>query len=546
MRTTRYGTPLPRARSEATVLIVEPTLGYRSDQPASDLALGASPAMENFVPRDGGLEPRPALSQHTATSNPMGVLVTGGKEVQSSLGTRYNLISGTTRFAWYSASSYSPLSYVSSGGYTAVPSIGTTERVDITQIYEATNDEMLAVMSATSSYQTLFTWEVGATTFSSLTQAPRARWVAAFDNFLVAANVRAPSTESKFIQRVQWSDRGNPFNWTTGISGFQDLLDAQGGVTRVMAQESRVVLFFENEIWVQFRDAFPNTFRFQVLDRSVGTPYGMTCTETPKGICFLARDFMVYLLPKEGGPAVKIGQAVFRKIKDTVDEPGYAWGVYDPTTATYQLYYPTGAGTGLPQRAMWLNMETGAWAPQRFDQLDGARNLTIGWNGLLATGAAGQTWSDVSGVYTWANVPGTWGSYGPTNVYGQQVVYTGSSNGTVWYLNSNGTNDDGTGVTCKWRSSALGADDPAHTKLVNGFRLDYDADTASTVSVAVSRDQGETFDSAFTLGLAQAENQSTAQGYPYTGARYPVFEVQSNDRFFRLLRFWLAIRSGGR
>jgi len=503
--------------------------------------------MQNFMVRNGGLEPRPALSQHTATSNPMAVLVTGGQEIQSSLGTRYNLVSGTTRFAWYSASSYSPLSYVASAGGNAVPSILTAERVDMAQIYEPINDEMLAVMSATSSYQTLFCWKAGATIFSSLTQAPRARWIAPFDNFLVAANVRdVVSAQSKYIQRVQWSDRGNVFNWTTGLSGFQDLLDANGGIQRIIAQEARLVLFFENEIWVGFRAAFPNTFQFQVLDKAVGTPYGLTCAETPKGICFLARDFMVYLLPKEGGPAVKIGQAVHRELQRMIDSPDLAWALYDPATSTYQLYYPTRAGTGLPQRSLWLNVETGAWAPQRFDQVEGQRNLTAGWTGLLATGQAGLTWSDLSGVYTWATLPFTWAQMGPINQYGNQAVYTGSSNGTVYYLNSAATGDDGTPVTCKWRSSALGADDPAHQKVVNGFRLDYDAAAVSTVSVAVSRDMGETFDSAFTLGLAQANQQMTAQGYPYTGARYPVFEVRTNDRFLRLLRYWLAIRSGGR
>ena len=67
-----------------------------------------------------------------------------------------------------------------------------------------------------------------------------------------------------------------------------------------------------------------------------------------------------------------------------------------------------------------------------------------------------------------------------------------------------------------------------------------------SVSVAFSRDQGQTFDSAFTLGLTAASEQMVATGYPYTAGRYPRFEVTTTDRSVRLYRFWIASRVGGR
>lgn len=553
MRTSRYGQALPAPRSAVTVLVVEPTLGFISSQPPTDLPVGASPASENFMMSDtGSLRPRPVLSQHTANANPMAVLVTGGAEIQSSVGSRFNLVSGTTRLAYYSTASYSPLSQVSAGGAAYVAWSATThDRTDICQIYEPTNDEMLAVVSTTSSYNTLVTWKSGATIFSVLTQAPRARWLAPFDNFVLAGNIRdVGSAQSKYVQRVQWSDRGNPFSWTPGaasLAGNQDLLDATGQIQRIIAQESRVVIFFDEEIWVGVRGSFPNVFQFAVLDRSVGTPYGKTAVDTPKGIIFLGRDFMVYLLPKEGGPAVPIGSAVQPFLRDNVGTPENAWAVYDSVRRQYCLYHPMRAVNNLPTRGLWLNVETGAWGPMRWDQTAAIRNLTAGWPGLLATGTEGITWSALSALgTTWAALQGTWASLMPTSSYGQQVTYIGSSNGTVWYLNSAGTTDDGTPRESKWRSGAYGGDAPEAQKAVNGFRMDYRADVASTVSVKFSRDQGATFDSAITISLPIATQQSNAVGYPYTTSRYPMFEISTMDSFVDIYRTWIPMRRGGR
>jgi hypothetical protein len=550
MRLTRFGNPLPKTRSDTTVLIVEPTLGYFSNQPPTDIPVGGTPDAENWMMRDGSLSPRPTLSQHTANANPLNQFVTGGIEVQSSVASRYNLVSGTTNWAYYSTASYSPLSYVSSAGRSTPPSATSLDRVNFSQIYEPTNDDMIAIGSVTSSYQTLFCWKSGATIFSTLTQAPRARWNATLDNFVLAANIRdVGSAQSKYVQRIQWSDRGNPFAWTPAsgnLAGNQDLLDANGQIQRLIAQESRVVIFFDDEIWTGVRGSFPNTFTFTPLDRSIGTPYGNTCADTPKGIIFLARDFQVYLLPKEGGPAQPIGDAVHPALRETIAFPENSWAVYDTTNGLYHLYYPVRGGTALPQRALWLDVQTGAWAPQRWDR-SSTRNLTTGWGGLLATGIAGISWSALSAAgYTWATIPYTWGEMGNTSILGQQTTYLGSSDGTIWYLNSNSTVDDGTERLARWRSGAFGGDQPDRQKAVNTIRLDYTSTLSSTIRVAFSRDQGETFDPAFAIALTPSNSERAAVGFPYTLARYPMFEVSTSDSNLDLLRFWLPFRSGGR
>ena len=287
-----FGSPARVQPSLTSVLIVEPTLGLDVSQPGVDAPLGSTPDSDNVIFREGGLELRPMLAVRGTNQQPMVARVLGGTEVIDVTGTRYPLISGTTRLAWYSVGSWSQLSYVSAGGMNDPPAGGATDYWDLAQIYFNLRDENLAV-GGNASYQTLYCWQPNTTVFSSLTGAPRAKYVAAFDNYLLAANIREGS--DNFVQRVQWSDRGSASSWTGGLSGFEDLLSSKGQITRMLAQESRIVVGLDSEIWQGFPVDFPFVFRFAPLDTSVGMPYPWTAANTPRGIIFLGRDYQTYL-----------------------------------------------------------------------------------------------------------------------------------------------------------------------------------------------------------------------------------------------------------
>ncbi len=579
-RQTRFGSPPLRPRSESTYMVVEPFTGMMGNHAPSNLPPGGTPVSDigqnpiafsmNFVASEGGISPRPKLTQHTGNSNPMGVMVTGGAQIVSSVGTPYNLVSGTSRFAYYSASSYSPLSQVSAGGVSFWTWSATTrDRTDFTQIYEATNDEMLAIVSTTSSYNTLMTWKAGATVFSTLTQAPKARWVAAYDNFVIAGNIQ-DSTGSKYVQRVQWSDRGNPFVWTPAsgnLAGNQDLLDAKGQIRRIMTQEDRIVLFFDNEIWTGVRGDFPNTFRFTPADRSVGTPYGRTCAQTPRGIMFLGKDLQIYLLPNTGGPVEAIGSGVrqFLRRITTFQDLGTAWAVYASETGeamhlsagpgAYQLYFPMGHGVaneGLPVGALYCSIEDGSFMFQKFtnDVTNVYRSLTAGWTGLREAVSAGTTWSSAStAVMTWDTAIGSWDDYTAHVTAQHLALFAGTSSGTVYYMNSLTPWDDGTTIYHVWNSPILWGEAPNRSKCVTGFRVDYKTSSPSTISVRFS--QGTDSLAGYSPAQAIALNNlnthyATGAAYPYATATNPSFQVSSTDQFFRLYRFWVAGRIGGR
>ena len=545
-----YGVPLRAAsRSLTSVLVVEPTLGLDASQPSVDAPLGSTPSSDNYIMREGGLEPRPMLTLRNTNPQPFSTPVLGGWEVADVTNNRYPLISGTTVLAWYSTGSWSRLSYVPAYGIDSPPAGSNSSYWDATQVYYDTRDENIAVL-ANGSYQSLYCWEANTTVFSTLTGAPPAKYVTAFDNYLLAFNIRDPgSGSSAYVQRVQWSDRGSASSWTGGLSGFEDLLDMRGQGTRIMAQENRLILFSDAEIWQGYSSDFPFVFRFQPLDRSVGCPYPFTATSTPQGIIFLSRNLQTYLLPKSGGAAVPIGQRMHRSIRDSLDAPERAWSVYDQNTDQWQLYHAIQGGSGTPQRAVYLNLQDGSWAQQSFDRVSGGISLTRGFSvSGIATSSSATTWGGLfaAGV-RWADLSMSWAALGGlTNTQDARSVYIGSSGGTMYELSSTATSDNGVGVESRWRSTGLLGFEPDAQKSVTGLKIDYQANSASSLTVRFSQNAGASFEAGRRINLPATSGISQAEDYPYLPARYPMLEVTSQGQRYRLFRFYVKMRRGGR
>lgn len=481
------------------------------------------------------------LSLRNTNPQPFGsVPILGGLEVISVTGLRNPLISGTTGLAWYSNTSWSVLSYVSAFGVDDPPTGTDTDYWDFNQIYQIDRDENIAV-GVNGSYQSVYCWESQTTVFSSLTGAPRATTIAAFDNFLLAANIR--SGGSDYVQRIQWSDRGSASSWTNGLAGFEDLLQMRGDITRLLPLENRIIVLGENEVWQGYRSDFPTLFVFQPVDTAVGCPYPWTAAVTPRGIIFLGRDYHVYLLPKEGGVPVSIGQRLHRSIRKIIDHPERAWAAWDHSGDVYQLNYAVKGGSGRPQRAVWLDVDSGTWAPQSYDPVGGSLSLTRGFEIQLSSSAT--TWGALQAAgITWASINATWADLAGASE--ERAILAGSSSGTLYYFNSAATSDNGTPVRSYWQSSSLAGDTPSTTKTMTRLYVDYQADSSSSLSVSISQNQGGSFERNRQIALPTASGVSQARADVYVPARYPTFQVESEGFRYRLYRFFVEMRYGGR
>jgi hypothetical protein len=524
-------------RSLTSVFVVQPTVGLDVSDNAADIQPGSTPESRNYIMREGALEPRPMLSLYVTSPQPMGpIAILGGMEVINVGGDRFPLVSGTTRWAKYSGGAWSALTYVGS----FAPQGGETDYWDFTQIYFDRVDQNIAV-GAVGSYDSLFIWQPDETKFSTLTGAPRALAVAAFDNFLLAANIREGNLD--LVQRVQWSDRGSASSWTGGLSGFEDLLAMKGDIKRLIPLENRIIVMGENEIWQGYRADFPYIFRFEPIDQGVGAPYPWTAVITPLGIIFLGRDLQVYLLPKQGGQPQPVGQKLHRYIRNVIDHPERAWAAYDGSFSMYQLFYPIKSGSGYPQRAVWANIADGAWAPQDFDVVSGGLSLSRGFE--TQTTSSSTTWGGLQAAgITWNMLTMSWAEFGGSSE--GRAVLAGSSEGTLYNFNSNATNDNGLAVRSFWQGHAMIGEAPARNKTLTKIAIDYQADSASSLSVAVSQNQGASFEDNQRVNLPAASVMSQAYAYPYIPARYPMLRVESEGVRYRLFRFLAECRFGGR
>ena len=545
----RFGVPLNiRSRSADTHLIVEPVGGINVADAPTDIAPSQSPSCDNMIFQDNAVLTRPGLTPKTTNHRPMtaGVPVLGGIEVTDVVGTTYPLISGRTQFAWYSNGSWSLLSYVAAYGVNAQPAAGATDYWDITQTYLDVQDENIAI-AANESYQTLYCWESGTTVFSTLTGAPMAKCIESFNNFVLAGNIQ--SGGSRYVQRVQWNDRGSASSWTGGLAGFEDLLSMHGGITRLMGQENRVVVMGEQEIWQGLPVDYPFLFSFQPLDRNVGCPYPWTAAVTPAGIFFLGHDLQVYWLSKSGGPAQPVGHRVHKFLRDNIDTPERSWGVYSSIYNQYQLYFPAVGGAGYPERAVFLNVDTnagaeaGAWAPQSFNFTDGTpQALSRGFE-AFNTSSSGTTWGG-AGTLTWGAAAQQWNQMGSASE--ERAVFTGTSGGTMYFYAPQGRATGIFPVDARWRSLAYAGFAPERQKALTEIRIDYTADSNSSLTLRTSTDQGGTFDAGVALNLPATSGMSQLRAFVYTTSRYPCWEVLSQSAAYKLYRFWVSMRVTGR
>lgn len=541
-RLTRYGTPLPLPPPRPSGYVVLEPLGMDVGQPASDLTPGYSPFAENFIIRDGALEPRPVLVSRSSQTVGFNSPILGGFNAVSVAGNEYPFVSGQSWPLYYSAGSWSRVSYVSAFGVDAPPTNSATTYWDMASYYYDKGDENCVVM-ASGSYQTLYVWQSATTVFSTLTGAPMAKYVAPLNAYLLAFNIRDPgSGANDFVQRLQWNDRGSLSSWTGGLAGFVDLLDMRGMGTRIVGQEQRALLFSGYEIWQAIPTIEPALFDVQPIDRSVGCPYSWTVTDTPAGCCFLGNDNEVYLVPKGGGPATRITTGVQAILRDQMQNPERAWGVWNPLTATYELYYVERGGSTYPQKSLTVNVATGAWMKQSY-----THELPRGFMGTIAEGSAGTTWDGlVTAGLTWDQLNLTWSQLMPQGGTGPLALYLGSSSGTMYTASSAATTDDGVATVCRWRSGGMGGELPGRTKTLTEVRVDYQSGSLSTMTLRCSPDGGANFPVSTTALLPLSSEQSQSVMYVYMNARYPVIEMEVDGSGPKIYRMTAALTPQGR
>lgn len=511
------------------------TFGLNTKIAPPDLPPGASPTMQNFLVRDGGIEPRYKLAQ--LGSNVLQDFAIGAAEYSTTTGLRFPVAVSASTVAWFNSESqvWSSLSYVPNTVNSA-PNGANTDFWDFCTFYHPTLDENILVM--TNGDNAAFEWDGASTTssalFSSLTNAPVAKYVAAFDSRLLFAYITDGALT--LPQRVIWTGRGLPesANQIASDGGFYDLLDARGRIQRLVEDGPRILVFFEYEIWEGFRADYPFDLQFIPLDRTVGLTAPFSAVKTPNGVVFLGSDYKVYLLPHGGTPRA-ISDPIWASMRDEIAYPERAVGAYDLRLGEYQLFYPIVSGTGRPQHSRHYNLNDQTWTAHTFGHdISTVAPVTLSSSATSFGGLVGTFTQQTLTYIQMESLPGL------------RTVLVGTSAGTLAQFSSTATADLGTSVDAQYLAH-LGNASPDRRQYLKELWIDYRADATSALTIKVSRDFGQTFDDTYAVTLPTASPSAQTVVQVMESAVYPSvqFEADAGTRF-RLQRVLARLEDVGR
>lgn len=486
-------------------------LGFTQAQGAATLPPGGSPQAQNFLVREGTLQVRPRVAALGTNVFADDILWAG--EYSTVTGARVPVALSARSYGFYSVGSWGVGSY----GTNSVndPLSGSdTDYIDACVVYHPTPDENVLVF--VNGVDRAFIGQPASNrTYSTLSNAPIARCVTAHDSRVIFGNITDTSTATRLVQRVQWSERGNPEVYAEPTGGFEDLLDARGGIQRVATEGDRILVWFDYEIWQGFKVDFPFDYTFVPLDRTVGTRSPWSVVNTPRGFIFLGHDNRFYLLPKGGTPQ-PIGNEVWATVREQITTPERAAAEYLPSLDHYVCAFPVVGGSGRCDKAVAFNLTENVWTPHTFE------------NAVTRFGQAALS----SGGTTFAQLVGTFDQQ--TLTYGQlagglesRIILVGHSGGTMGQLTSDATGDLGRYVDSRWLT-LLSNPNPLERQHLRELRLDYRAASASSLTVRVTTDFGQSYpvEVGVALPAAPVSGQTTVF-VPFSG-NYLGLELRSD------------------
>ncbi len=191
--------------------------------------------------------------------------------------------------------------------------------------------------------------------------APKAKWLANINNFLVAVNI---DDSGAFPFRVQWSGLDDPTTWVTSSltqSDAQDVFDGGNAVALVGSQNSGVLLM-ERAIWRMDYVGTPTIFNFTLAEPNRGCSVAGSVATFSGLVFFYGEDgFSMY----NGTTSVPIG---YEKIDNWFRENVDYNNIYkmqasvNPRRKQVIWSFPRAGGAGVNDTMLIYNWASQRWA----------------------------------------------------------------------------------------------------------------------------------------------------------------------------------------
>lgn len=247
---------------------------------------------QNVLPTSSGYVPFPSGTQQIASfMDGPGLGFISARDNQT-FNTIYTFVGTADKLYLYNASGFTDES--KGGGYATASG----ERWEFVQFG---NDVI-----ATNFSDPMQTITLGSPPFADLGGSPpRARHIAAIQNFLVAANTYDAS-DGYQPQRVRWAGIGSTTSWTVSAvtqADFQDLKNEGGYITRIIGGEFGLI-FQEKSITRMQYIGSPLVFQFDLVESARGALTGGAVVQIGNNTVYLSQDgFFVF----DGQQSIPIG-----------------------------------------------------------------------------------------------------------------------------------------------------------------------------------------------------------------------------------------------
>ncbi len=337
---------------------------------------------------------------------------------------------------------------------------------------------------------------------------PVCKFLVDFGGYLVLAY-----TTTNFA-RVQWSDAGDPENWSTGDAGSTNLLEDSLAITGILRYGQYLTVHKESAIYLGQLVNTSEVFRFTRKETGAGAISQGSIQNLPDGTqIFLARDgFRLF----NGSSSTLIPSSIVEELRDSMNPEWVqrATSVVVKDLDEYWCGIPIGNATE-PETVYKYNYRTGkVWKDNR--------------SGLMVMALYRRTnqesWDSDSD--TWDSDTTTWDTVSDLSLH-KQVAF-GDDTGLATLRSSN-VDDVSTAIDSIWDTKDFNASDVSEESslgtLVRWSSLDVWA-KGNAVSIYYSTDSGSTWNFIDTISLDSDYPTDAAPDIVY-------FDVTSSKIRFR-------------
>lgn len=326
---------------------------YLPDLP--DISNPGATVAKNCLPFKTSYKQFPSATNY---SNALTARAQGTFSCKDKDGNAYNFAGDASKLYQLSDQTYSEVSKV--GGYST--------NTDEGWMFGKSGETVIAT-NFTNNPQAI---TLGDANFADLTSSLRARYVDGVRDFVFFANTY-DSTDGAVPQRVKWSAKGDPTDYTPATAtqaGSADLIGKGGWNQAIVGGESGVV-FQESSIWTILYTGVPGiVFQVDEVEKGRGTPSPQSVVPVGRFIFYLGQDGF-YVFDRSSGVSQPIGDG---KVDATfaADLDQAYWyrvnGIADPENKMVIWAYPgSGNSGGNPNKLLIYNWAVGRWASAEVD-----------------------------------------------------------------------------------------------------------------------------------------------------------------------------------